>query len=505
MRTKFVSVKASIADLVGDDYCDAVRRAADVFQLGFLAEHLTERVEFFPEQMYARLVAMLSEVGTKVATGLERSSAGAGTEKFNAATKIGMAPLTGFGFYRIGEDGRLYLTTKSEHYHIPLGHRFPGHTLIDRARAAGVLQATHNNTRGHITRTLEAELVRTASGGPVDLNTRQPGVLNRVLNLETGSLAGEAAVKLLLARFHHMQPDAPAPKYAGKTPVLIVLADLAGGLGANYHGTTVMTQVARGIWPDMRTALEKSGVVKIRAIRPNNLAELQAVFAEVNASPDSRIAGFLHEIVLMNYGARLLSPEFLQAAYALCAKNDVPVLADEIQCGVWARKLFLHLDYGLKPSMVAVGKGFPGGEYCASKLIFSGDLDVLPQFGALVTNGQEELASLAYLVTMKWALANGEVTAAVGKYLQDRLADLASRHPATITEVHGWGHLAGLHFRDLDTAKLYATRCVDRGLDISVQAYKSDVPPAALMKLPLIAGFEVVDAVVDVLGEVAKK
>ena len=55
----------------------------------------------------------------------------------------------------------------------------------------------------------------------------------------------------------------------------------------------------------------------------------------------------------------------------------------------------------------AVGKGFPGGEYPASRILFNDRMDDhLPQFGALVTNGQEELASLAYLITMRWAAAS---------------------------------------------------------------------------------------------------
>ena len=61
------------------------------------------------------------------------------------------APLTGYGFYRVGEDGRLYLITKSEHYHAPLGHAFPGYRLLEIARRLGIPNATHNNTRGHIT------------------------------------------------------------------------------------------------------------------------------------------------------------------------------------------------------------------------------------------------------------------------------------------------------------------------------------------------------------------
>jgi len=95
------------------------------------------------------------------------------------------------------------------------------------------------------------------------------------------------------------------------------------------------------------------------------------------------------------------------------------------------------------------------------------------------------------------------VTAKVGEYFQERLRDFAAKRRGTVSEVHGWGHLAGLHFTDMEKAKAFAAGCVDRGLDVSVQAYKSEVPPAALMKLPLIAGYEVVDTVVETLAGVA--
>lgn len=61
---------------------------------------------------------------------------------------------------RVGEDGKLYLIGKSEHYHASLGHRFNGYRLIDNARKLGIVNATHNNTRGYITRLMEREVIR---------------------------------------------------------------------------------------------------------------------------------------------------------------------------------------------------------------------------------------------------------------------------------------------------------------------------------------------------------
>ena len=45
------------------------------------------------------------------------------------------------------------------HYHAALGHDFPGYRLLQIAGRLGVCNATHNNTRGHMTRLLERELV----------------------------------------------------------------------------------------------------------------------------------------------------------------------------------------------------------------------------------------------------------------------------------------------------------------------------------------------------------
>jgi len=134
------------------------------------------------------------------------------------------------------------LISKSEHYHAALGHSFPGYGLIERARALGIPNATHNNTRGHLTRRLEEELLAAANGGG-------SGGLDCVLNLETGSLALEAALKLVLARFHPHAAGADAPPYGGRVPVILVIGDDDGGLTANYHGTTVLTQAMRGSGP----------------------------------------------------------------------------------------------------------------------------------------------------------------------------------------------------------------------------------------------------------------
>lgn len=506
-KTRFVPVKSSLADMVGTEYVEAVvsaRAALTGESKRTLRALATRRVDFFPSTMQAGLIQLLPRVGEVTARPLRRSAAGAGTAGFRTVTKTTQSPLSGFGYYRVGESGRLHFIAKSEHYHAALGHAFPGYELIDIARRLGIPNPTHNNTRGHITRLLEEDLIRAAAGiSSKDkaalarlLVARKPISPNRVLNLETGSLAAEAALKMVLARFYKPQSDSHRAKYKGRVPVIVVIGDYEGGIQANYHGTTMFTQLLRGMWSELREGMEAQGLCVVKGVRPNHTVELEWVFNEFDREK-YKIAGLFHEIVLMNYAGKMLDPKFVRRMYALCKRHDVPVVVDEIQSGVWSPELFMYREYGVNPTFVAVGKGFPGGEYCASRILFSSEYDNLPQFGALVTNGQEELASLAYLVTMRWARANAKVTSAVGEYYEAGLRALAKRHQGLVSAIEGRRHLAGVYFHELEHARRFADTLNAAGLDISVQTYKAGCPPSALTKLPLIAGYEAVDMVLS--------
>jgi len=503
-KTSFVPVKMSLGDLAGADYINAVCGAQAALSgrpVAELKKLARESVDFFPAAMQRRLQALLGRTGKKIVSALRRTAGGATTRAFETATKTEPAPLSGYGYFRAGEDGRQYFILKSEHYHAPVGHAFPGYRLLNSARLLGIPNATHNNTRGYLTRRLEMELIRTARGlasGAKDklnriLTDKSSRGVNRVLNLETGSLAMEAALKLVLARFYASQPEQSPPRYAGRIPVLMVLGNDQGGLQANYHGTTITAQMLRGMWAPWREQMEKKRVFMVRNVRPNApAAELSALLNRYDRPP-CKVAGFFHEIVMMNYGGRLLAPEFLRQAYRECRKRDIPTCVDEIQSCLWHPDLFMFREYGLEPDMVAIGKGFPGGEYPASRLLLNSRLDVLAQFGALVTNGQEELASLAYLVTMHWAEKNTEVTRAVGDYYEERLRAWAGRRKGIVTGIHGSRHLLGIEFADINQSQEFARQLKAHGLDISVQTYKTNCPPVALTKLPIIAGYEVVD------------
>jgi 4-aminobutyrate aminotransferase-like enzyme len=503
MKASVQSPNLSLIDLLGREYITAVCEASaftyakEARQLHSIAE---EKVDFYPKDFEKRVDELLEFVGKEVCPDFKSSACGASTDAFARATRLPMAPMSGYGFIRIGQDGRAYLISKSEHYHASLGHAFPGYRLIENAKKLGIPNITHNNTRGHITRLLEKELVRVANG--IDrkdtnelervLSSKEPHVLNRVVNLETGSLAVEAALKMMLARFYKLDKTFADPPYAGRTPVFLVIADNEGGKAANYHGTTILTQVMRGLWPGMYEKLQEHGLFAVQPVRINDSSHFEELIRLYDTGK-TKVAGFFHELILMNYGAIRLEKNFLQRAYKLCWEHEVPTCVDEIQSCIWSPQMFQFREYGLKPDFVPVGKGFPGGQYPASKILTTATMDTLNQFGALVTNGQEELASLAYLITMEFAQANAAHTEEVGNYYEQELKKLAKRYSHWIDRIEGQRHLSSIFFMSEDKAVEFIGHLNAACIDISAHTYKPRCPPSALTKLPLTSSAKMVD------------
>ena len=507
-----IDISRSLTDIAGEKYVEAVCKSSAALGFGTYAELrgiADEKVDFFPDDFARRAEELALRSGEKIAEGLSDSFPGAPTDAFGKAFHRESAPLSCLGPVRVGEDGRIAFIGKSEHYQAALGHNFPGYRLLANAAKLGITNLTHNNTRGYLTRLLERELVRTANGVASGddaaleqvLRSTEPHVLNRVVNLETGSLACEAAFKMALARFYRLQKDFPAPKYAGRTPVFVVMADNDGGNTANYHGTTVTTQLTRGLWPELAQAAEAAGLFKVVPCPINDVAAFENIVARYD-SGKYKIALFTHELVLMNYAGIRLADDFVARTHAVCGARDIPVFVDEIQSCMWSPEIFLFREYKCRPDFVSVGKGFPGGQYPASKMLATVPMDDLNLFGALVTNGQEELASLANLVTLEFARANAEETRKLEKLWRSAVDSAVAPYPQLVAKVEGQGLLTSIIFHERDAANRFSSILShEKCIDVSVQTYKPDCPKAALLKPPLITSPKCAEFVAARIGE----
>ena len=505
------NIKMSLAEMLGKEYIEKVIEANCFFDEENREKYEKagyEEVYFYPESKIKENISLACKIGDNVISPFENENEGAATEAYKNAFNKSSAPLTGRGCYRIGEGGKLYFVGKSEHYHSSLGHAFGGYKLIDNARALKILNATHNNTRGFITRLLERELIKAANGAESEseldaiLNSEDENVLNRVISLETGSLAVEAGIKMMLNRFYGLG-SGDKSKYDGLTPVFFVMADMAGGCEANYHGTTVIAQTFRNMWPDFYKKAEKAGMYKVVSVKINDIDDFKNKIETYNKHP-YKTAGFMHEIVLMNYGGIRLSEDYLKNAHALCREYDTPILVDEIQSCAWYKELFLFKKYGLNPDFVIIGKGFGGGEYPSSKILTNRKMDSLSQFGALVTNGQEELASLSYLITMKFLQNAGEEIEKNQKYFFEKLSALSEKYSTKVKSAEGDSYLAALVFDSLEKAKEFAVSANSKCIDVSAQTYKKNCPAAVLLKLPVIITKEEIDIILGKFEEILK-
>ncbi len=503
------NISRSLSDLLGADYMQAVQSVAT--EVGGMDKDeayrlANEKVEFFPDEYVSKMDELAKRTGEVIVKPFINTEKGAPTDSFANATNTNMAPIGGLGCTRIGEDGRAYLAAKSEHYHISLGHTFPGYKLIDNARKLGILNATHNNTRGYITRLAERRIVAAANGLKNDadidavLASKEHQVLNRIINLETGSLAVEAGIKMMLARFYRLDGSFDAPAYEGKIPVFLVMEDNVGGLGANYHGTTVIAQTFRGMWPQFYKKCEENEIYRVVGVKRNDIADFAEKIKTYN-SGKYKTAGFLHEIILMNYAGIRLEKEYLQEAHRLCRETDTFTLVDEIQSCMWYDGMFLFRKYDLHPDFAVIGKGFPGGEYPASKIITTAPADSLNQFGALVTNGQEELASLAYLITMEFFAANGKEIDEMGTKLEKGVLEISKKYPELLPPPEGLGHLSAIHFKNIEKAAQFTKIMNDMCVGISAQLYKPNCPPAVLLKPPAIMDDIVLEVILSKIEE----
>jgi acetylornithine/succinyldiaminopimelate/putrescine aminotransferase len=506
------SIKRSLEDLIGTEYAGHVLETYSFFhseeEVKKAKVMMKEEVDFYPATYAEKLDNLLEQVGTCVVDCFNNDNNGAPTWSYKKAGNNCLAPIGTFGWYRIGENGKLYLTSKSEHYHIPLGHTFPGYKLLEYAINLGIPSATHNNTRGYITRLLEKELIRTANGITAEnvalldklINSTDEKVLNRVINLETGSVSTEAAVKMALSRFYRLQENYSKPHYGGRIPVFLVIGDNGGGLQGNYHGTAIFTQFLRGMWHEYVRLAEKSGLFKVQQVNINDVADFKAKLLQYNRPP-FKTAVFCHEIILMNYGSISLDADYLRECYRLCAESDTPVFCDEIQSCMWYEGMFLFRKFGLTPDFVSIGKGFPGGTYASSKLLVNSKMDSLNQFGALVTNGQNEISSLAYLIGMEFFQKNTGHIGQIGRYYEERLNAELSKY-AEFKGTAGMGLLLAVNFASLELTGLFCSKMLDRGFDISVQTYKPNCPPAAITKIPVIASEKMIDFIAKNMHEV---
>jgi acetylornithine/succinyldiaminopimelate/putrescine aminotransferase len=396
--------------------------------------------------------------------------------------------LVGRGLFYLTEQRRLFLDCTAGHYQMTWGYDHPElrRVLLDGIER-GIVWDNHSNIPAAPVKRLAAKLIELANPGAgqgvglesptYDCLRDDDDSLNTVLTgCATGSVACAAAMKMMLVHFAREKRQEGPPVFVA--------------LDGNYHGTDLLAQRLRGMWPEYFASLE------VVMVQPNDAEELQQVFRQHG----ERVAGLWAEPIMMNREAIPIEPEYLQLARSLCDETGALMALDEIQTGFWFPEVIYAGRMGVEPDFIVLGKGMTAGFHPLAALVYRGRLDLLEQYDAISTNGNAALA--AYLALGCIALIEREAQriGQAGEYYHERMAELAAEFPDLLVEARGVGHLSGLKFHQVEDALGFHRSAVERGLWIRAHAYHEG-HSTILTKFALPMDLEVADFAVGAMRD----
>ncbi|HPF98174.1 MAG TPA: ornithine--oxo-acid transaminase [Mangrovimonas sp.] len=136
----------------------------------------------------------------------------------------------------------------------------------------------------------------------------------------------------------------------------------------NFHGrTTTIISFSNDPVARKHFGPFTNGFLKIEY---DNLKELETVLEN-----RPNVAGFLVEPIQGEAGVYVPSEGYLAQAKALCEKNNVLFIADEVQTGIARTGRMLACDHeNVKPDVLILGKALSGGVYPVSAVLASNEI-----------------------------------------------------------------------------------------------------------------------------------
>lgn len=308
--------------------------------------------------------------------------------------------------------GRQYLDCLSAYSALNQGHRHPKivAALIEQAQKV----------------TLTSRAFRNDQLGPLYKELHDLTGYDLALPMNSGAEAVETALKLA-RKWGHTVKGIPANQAE------IIVA------GNNFHGRTI-TIISFSSEPLYKDAFG-----------PFTPGFISVPYGETNAlaraiTPNT--AAVLIEPIQGEAGVIVPPVGYLKTVADLCKKNNLLLMADEIQTGLGRTgKLFASDHEGVRPDVVILGKALGGGVYPISAVL--ADKPILGLFkpgehGS--TFGGNPLAAAAARAALRVIVEEKlvENAATLGEYFQERLAEIPSPH---VKEVRGKGLLIGVELK----------------------------------------------------------
>lgn len=220
--------------------------------------------------------------------------------------------------------------------------------------------------------------------------------------------------------------------------------------------------------------------------------------ADLEDAIDNETAAVILEPV-QGEGGIIVPPDgYLKSVRALCDKNGVLLIADEVQTGIGRTGKWFGVDHeGVVPDIMALAKALGGGimpigSFTATPEVWAGLIE--SPFLHTSTFGGNQMACVAALATLQVIeeedlLKRG---AAAGAYLKKGLEEIQRDYPSVIKEVRGRGMMIGIELTKEGAGGMLMSLMIDSNILI---AYTLNNPKVIRMEPPLIMPIEVIDQV----------
>ena len=228
------------------------------------------------------------------------------------------------------------------------------------------------------------------------------------------------------------------------------------GFSNAFHGRTIATVGVAGNSEHMRGFIgPDDGFMHLP------FGDLQLLQQQL----DETVAGIIVEPVQGEGGIIPAKIDFLRGLGDLCNRHDLPLMFDEVQCGMGRTgKLFAYNIYGVEPDVIALAKGMGGGfpvGACLAREKF-GKLMVVGTHGS--TFGGNPLAMTVANAVLDLLQEEGRLEAIRerGNSLLSQLQELVAAFPQLFAKARGIGLMLGLKCAVSNTELLNELR--DQGL-----------------------------------------
>jgi 4-aminobutyrate aminotransferase/(S)-3-amino-2-methylpropionate transaminase len=245
-----------------------------------------------------------------------------------------------------------------------------------------------------------------------------------------------------------------------------------------FHGRTLGSQMAGGM-DKLKTWIVDGDKTFVQVPFPDGFKNVDTSFELLLNTLAAKgikaedVAGVMSESY-QGVGPDFMPVEYAQKLAAWCHQHDIVLIMDEVQAGFGRTgKMFCFEHYGIKPDLIACGKGISSSLPISAVIGRSDIMNMYPPGSMTSTHSASPLCVAAAIENLKIIQRDGLVANAgkLGKIMCHELERIQLKYPSRLGCFRGLGLVAGIQCvkpgtktPDPETAVAINLKCLQKGL-----------------------------------------